>query len=49
MRRESKMGKDEIKKLLEKSKKVLEQDYTNFENTIKNNLSSFKKKTLDQI
>ena len=43
------MGKDEIKKLLEKSKKVLEQDYTNFENTIKNNLSSFKKKTLDQI
>ena len=43
------MGKDEIKKLLEKSKKVLEQDYTNFENTIKNNLSSFNKKTLDQI
>ena len=43
------MGKDEIKKLLEKSKKVLEQDYTNFENTIKNNLNSFKKKTLDQI
>ncbi len=49
MRRESKMGKDEIKKLLENSKKVLEKDYTNFENTIKNNLSSFKKKTLDQI
>ncbi|MGI0065087.1 MAG: hypothetical protein ACREAJ_04770 [Nitrosopumilaceae archaeon] len=43
------MGKDEIKKLLENSKKALEQDYTNFENTIKNNLSSFKKKTLDQI
>jgi hypothetical protein len=43
------MGKDEIKKLLENSKKVLEQDHTNFENTIKNNLSSFKKKTLDQI
>lgn len=43
------MGKDEIKKLLENSKKVLEQDYTNFENMIKNNLSSFKKKTLDQI
>jgi len=49
LRSESKMGKDEIKKLLENSKKVLEQDYTNFENTIKNNLSSFKKKTLDQI
>ena len=49
MRRESKMGKDEIKKLLENSKKVLERDYINFENTIKNNLSSFKKKTLDQI
>lgn len=43
------MGKDEIKKLLENSKKVLEKDYVNFENTIKNNLSSFKKKTLDQI
>ena len=43
------MGKDEIKKLLENSRKVLEQDYVNFENTIKNNLSSFKKKTLDQI
>jgi len=43
------MGKDEIKKLLENSKKVLERDYINFENTIKNNLSSFKKKTLDQI
>lgn len=43
------MGKDEIKKLLENSKKVLEKDYANFENTIKNNLSSFKKKTLDQI
>jgi len=43
------MGKDEIKKLLENSKKVLEQDYTNFENMIKNNLNSFKKKTLDQI
>ena len=43
------MGKDEIKKLLENSKKVLEQDYNNFENTIKDNLNSFKKKTLDQI
>ena len=43
------MPKDEIKKLLENSKKVLEQDHANFERTIKDNLSSFKKKTLDQI
>lgn len=43
------MAKDEIKKLLEDSKKILEQDYNKFENTIKDNLASFKKKTLDQI
>jgi hypothetical protein len=43
------MPKDEIKKLLENSKKVLEQDQNNFENMIKDNLTSFKKKTLDQI
>ncbi len=43
------MPKDEIQKLLENSKKVLEQDQNNFENTIKDNLTSFKKKTLDQI
>jgi len=43
------LPKDEIKKMLENSKKVLEQDHDNFENTIKNNLNSFKKKTLDQI
>jgi hypothetical protein len=43
------LPKDEIKKLLENSKKILEQDHDNFENTIKDNLSSFKKKTLDQI
>ena len=43
------MAKDEIKKILENSKKVLEQDHNNFENSIKENLSSFKKKTLDQI
>lgn len=43
------MGKNEIKKLLENSKRVLEQDYNNFENTIKSNLNSFKKKTLDKI
>ncbi len=43
------MAKDEIKKLLDNSKKILEQDHINFENTIKNNLTTFKKKTLDQI
>jgi hypothetical protein len=43
------MAKNEIKKLLENSKRILEQDYVNFENTIKSNLSSFKKKTLDKI
>ncbi len=43
------MAKEEIKKLLENSKKVLEQDYANFENTVKENLNAFKKKTLDQI
>jgi len=43
------MAKDEIKKLIENSKKVLEQDHNNFENSIKDNLTSFKKKTLDQI
>ena len=43
------MAKDEIKKLIDNSKKVLEQDYDNFENSIKDNLASFKKKTLDQI
>ena len=43
------MPKDEIKKLLENSKKVLEQDYSNFENSIKDDLKNFKKKTLDKI
>lgn len=43
------MGKEEIKKLLENSKKVLENEHANFENTIKDKLASFKKKTLDQI
>ena len=43
------MAKDEIKKLIDNSKKVLEQDYNNSENSIKDNLASFKKKTLDQI
>ena len=43
------MAKDEIKKLLEDSKKVLEQSHDESANTIKENLQNFKKKTLDQI
>ena len=43
------MPKEEIKKLLDNSKKVLEQEYEKSQNTIKDNLQNFKKKTLDQI
>ncbi len=43
------MAKEEIKKLIESSKKMLEQDHENFAKSIKNDLASFKKKTLDQI
>ena len=43
------MAKEEIKKLVENSKKVLEQDHENSAKSIKNDLVSFKKKTLDQI
>ena len=43
------MTKEEIKKLVENSKKVLEQDHDNFAKSIKNDLKSFKKKTLDLI
>ena len=49
MKRESKMPKEEIKKLLENSKKVLENEHANYDSQIKENLNSFKKKTLDQI
>ena len=43
------MAKEEIKKLVENSKKVLEQDHENFVKSIKSDLTSFKKKILDQI
>jgi hypothetical protein len=43
------MVKEEIKKLLENSKKTLDHDHENFVKSIKNSLASFKKKTLDQI
>ena len=43
------MAKDEIKKSLEDSKKQLDRDHENFVNSIKDDLASFKKKTLDRI
>ena len=43
------MAKEEIKKLLENSKKELDGDYDNSIKSIKADLSSFKKKTLDRI
>ncbi|MFB5604025.1 MAG: hypothetical protein ACO2Y5_03045 [Nitrosopumilaceae archaeon] len=43
------MAKEEIKKLIENSKKVLDQDNENFSQSIKDDLQSFKKKTLDKI
>ena len=43
------MTKEEIKKSLENSKKTLDTDHENFVKSIKNDLTSFKKKTLDQI
>ncbi len=43
------MTKEEIKKLVENSKKTLYNDHENFFKSIKYDLTSFKKKTLDQI
>lgn len=43
------MAKEEIKKLIENSKKVLDQDNESFSQSIKDDLQSFKKKTLDKI
>ena len=43
------MAKEEIKKLLENSRKALDQDHEDFVKSIKSDLTSFKKKTLDQI
>lgn len=43
------MVKEEIKKLIENSKKVIDHDHENFVKSIQNDLASFKKKTLDQI
>lgn len=43
------MSKEEIKNLVENSKKTLEKDYNNFVSKIKDDIQKFKKKTLDQI
>ncbi len=43
------MAKEEIKKLLQSSKNELDKDQMNFTESIRNDLQSFKKKTLDQI
>jgi len=43
------MAKEEIKKLLENSKKELDADYDDFIKSIQDDLKSFKKKTLDRI
>lgn len=43
------MANKEIQKLLNKSKKKLDADYDNFVKSIKTDLKSFKKTTLDQI
>ena len=43
------MAKEEIKKLLEDSKKQLDRDHEEFVKSIKDDLASFKKKTLDRI
>jgi len=43
------MTKEEIKKLVENSKKELGKEHETFEKLIKDDLASFKKKTLDRI
>ncbi len=43
------MAKEDIKKLLEESKKTLEKEHDKFVTQIKEELNSSKKKTLDKI
>ena len=43
------MAKEDIKKLLEDSKQRLYKDHEFFTETIKDDLKTFKKKTLDKI
>ena len=43
------MTQNKIKELIEESKKSMTGDYDAFEESIKNDLASFKKKTLNNI
>ena len=43
------MAKEQIKNLIEDSKTQLDQTYDSFVKSVKDELASFKKKTLDQI
>ena len=43
------MAKEEIKKLLENIKSNLNQDYDDFVKSIKSDLESFKKKTIEKF
>ena len=43
------MAKEEIKKLVEDSKKSVDKEYENFSNSVKQDLASFKKKSLDRM
>ncbi len=43
------MAKEDIKKLLEEAKERLEQDHEVFVKNIKDDLKTFKKKTLEKI
>jgi len=43
------MAKEEIKKILENSKKELDAEHDTFVKSVQDDLTSFKKKTLDQI
>ena len=43
------MAKDQIRKIIDDSKRALERDHEEFANSIKDDLTRFKKKALDQI
>ena len=43
------MGKEEIKKIVEDSKHSLEGEHDNFAKSVKDDLSSFKKKALQKV
>ena len=43
------MAKDQIRKIIDDSKRTLERDHEEFVNSIKDDLTRFKKKALDQI